>query len=102
MLVSQGEYVTKLYFFDYSANNVYFMTELCNQGTLADYMKVNRNKLTENDIISIFYKIVMGYYESIYKSKVIHRDLKLENILIHDGIPKITDFGTSKKQSMDI
>lgn len=69
--------------------------EECNQGDLARYLKNNQGKLTEADILSIFRKIVIGYKESLYENKIIHRDLKLSNILINDGIPKICDFGNS-------
>ena len=34
-------------------------------------------------------------------SGVVHRDLKLENILIKDGMLKISDFGTAKSLSME-
>ncbi len=30
------------------------------------------------------------------KNKIIHRDIKLENILVDDDIPKIADFGLGK------
>ena len=31
--------------------------------------------------------------KSIHEAGFIHRDIKLENILMDKGIPKITDFG---------
>ena len=33
----------------------------------------------------------------IHRAGYSHRDLKLENILIHNGVVKVTDFGLSKK-----
>lgn len=35
-------------------------------------------------------------FNHLYKHKIIHRDLKLANILRHDGVAKIADFGFSK------
>ncbi len=32
----------------------------------------------------------------LYSMNIVHRDLKLENILVHDGIIKICDFGFAK------
>jgi serine/threonine protein kinase len=34
---------------------------------------------------------------AINEKKIIHRDLKLENILIKNGIIKICDFGFARK-----
>lgn len=39
---------------------------------------------------------VIHGFEHLYKHKIIHRDLKLANILRHDGVAKIADFGFSK------
>jgi serine/threonine-protein kinase ULK2 len=40
-------------------------------------------------------ELIHGFHH-LYKHKIIHRDLKLANILRHDGIVKIADFGFSK------
>lgn len=39
--------------------------------------------------------LIHGFHH-LYKHKILHRDLKLANILLHDGIVKIADFGFSK------
>jgi serine/threonine protein kinase len=44
----------------------------------------------------MFYKILYGYYESLYLENIIHRDIKLDNILVNDDEPKIADFGFGK------
>ena len=36
----------------------------------------------------------------MHRHKIIHRDIKAENILIHDGIYKIADFGFSKQMDL--
>ena len=34
--------------------------------------------------------------KELYKENIIHRDLKLENILMHKNVIKISDFGFAK------
>jgi polo-like kinase 4 len=40
-------------------------------------------------------EIIKGY-ECLYKNQIIHRDIKLGNILINNDVAKIADFGLSK------
>jgi len=45
-------------------------------------------------------QILQGFYALIV-TNVIHRDVKPQNILIKDGMLKLTDFGLSRKISND-
>lgn len=38
----------------------------------------------------------MNGFRELYPKKIVHRDLKLQNLMIHDGEVKIADFGFSK------
>jgi len=40
--------------------------------------------------------------KGLWDSNIAHRDLKLENIMIHDGICKIVDFGLSKISDQNV
>ena len=40
-------------------------------------------------------ELIHGFHH-LYKHKILHRDLKLANILLYDGTVKIADFGFSK------
>ena len=51
--------------------------------------------MTEEESIEILCECINGF-QHLYKNKILHRDLKLANILRHDGVTKIADFGFSK------
>jgi len=68
--------------------------EYCNQGDLSDYIK-DKKPLPEEEAIDIFNQIIAAF-KVLVKKHVIHRDLKLANILRHNGIVKIADFGFAK------
>ncbi|CAD8148430.1 unnamed protein product [Paramecium octaurelia] len=81
-------------------NNVYFMMEYCEGGTLNQYIERKCNKsqlkyLAETEARIILSQIVNGYQE-MYNQNIVHRDLKPSNILINKGVAKISDFGFSK------
>ena len=60
-----------------------------------------KGNLPEIEVAKIFYKILLAL-DHIHSQGVIHRDLKLENIMIdEDENPKIIDFGLSKDTNLD-
>lgn len=62
--------------------------------SLKDYAKTN--DINVEMAMGIFYQILNGYFQ-IYEAKLIHRNLKLSNILIGlDGECKIADLGLAK------
>ncbi|KAL4436316.1 hypothetical protein ABPG74_015907 [Tetrahymena malaccensis] len=96
LILAQGNYIVPMITFIRSKKNFYYITQLCNQGNLQQFISKNRANLNEGFILNIFKMICVGYYEQIFKKNLIHRDIKPENILIHDGIPLIADFGFAK------
>lgn len=67
--------------------------EFCEKNSLQNITR--RKKQSENAVKPIIYQILKGL-EYIHSKKMIHRDLKLENILIDKNeVVKITDFGWS-------
>lgn len=56
--------------------------------------KTMKPKLSESEILVLCRQIAVGL-EYMHEHRVCHRDIKLENILLCDGIVKITDFGLS-------
>lgn len=68
--------------------------EFCNDGDLDAYVKKKRF-LVEEEAVEILCELINGF-KHLYNHNIIHRDLKLANILRHDGVTKIADFGFSK------
>ena len=85
-----------------TVNNAYFVYELCNGGTLDEYLNI-KGFLSENEAF-IFFKQLLNGFKSIISSNIIHRDLKPQNIFLNDNQLKIGDFGFCKllKDSDDL
>ncbi len=64
-----------------TSNNFYLIMEYCNAGDLLN-LKTVRTKFQEKEARIILKALVEGFKE-IYKKGVMHRDLKLANILVH-------------------
>ena len=85
-------------------NHIYIVTELLKQGNLLEVMtKMQKQEVTftERDIAEIIYQILLAI-NYIHNSNMMHRDMKLENVMIeikdvgndeHQMVCKITDFG---------
>ena len=69
--------------------------EYCNGGSFEKYIFKHPN-LEEAKIWSFLRDFCRGY-RVLYDSHLIHRDIKPDNILIHNGVVKIADFGFVKK-----
>jgi polo-like kinase 1 len=76
--------------------NIYILLEYCRNYTLKDLAK-RRKRLTEFETRIYISQIVKAMIY-IHQQGIIHRDLKLGNILINDQMDaKICDFGLSTK-----
>jgi serine/threonine protein kinase len=77
--------------------NLCIVTEYCNGGSLYDLLHVKKDKLSPQQQIEFALGIAEGMeYLHSRKPMIIHRDLKSQNILLNDNIPKICDFGVSQ------
>ena len=77
-----------------TANNIYLILEYCNEGDLLAYLK-QKKKLPQEEAVEYFVQILHAF-QTLVKSKIMHRDFKLANVLKHDGYIKIADFGFAK------
>ena len=66
---------------------------------LFDYLVSNEYKLSENRVRETVYQLALAI-KYLHKYGIVHRDLKLENIMMTDkseqSIPKLVDFGLAK------
>ncbi|QDZ22899.1 serine/threonine protein kinase [Chloropicon primus] len=75
-------------------SKIFVVMEHANNGSLLDYVKSKR-RLGEREACLLFQQILSGM-DYCHHSKVIHRDIKLENLLLDDrNNIKIIDFGLS-------
>ncbi|KAI1813885.1 kinase-like protein [Poronia punctata] len=80
---------------------VFLLMEYCNGGGLIDFMNTRlQHRLTEPEILNIFSDIAEGVACMHYlKPPLLHRDLKVENVLITMDGPKrkfkLCDFGSA-------
>jgi NUAK family SNF1-like kinase len=87
--------VVKLYETFESNKHGIFVMELCCGGDLLNYVR-KRRRLKESVAKFIFKQIIEGIAH-IHSKNILHRDIKLDNILIDGkGNVKIGDFGVSK------
>ncbi|CAD8126994.1 unnamed protein product [Paramecium sonneborni] len=72
---------------------MYLVTEYCNQGALDDFI-LNHN-LSEEDVV-VFFRQIAAAFKYLVTKKIIHRDIKPQNLLLHNGQVKVADFGLAK------
>ena len=65
----------------------YFAMELCNQGNLVECME----SASKAPVIAML-QILLGL-KYLHSKGIVHRDLKPKNILFHNGVAKLSDFG---------
>lgn len=70
-------------------------TEFCNGGDLEHYLE-GKKRLTEDEATN-FLKQILNGFKGLHEVGAMHRDFKLANVLLHNGICKIADLGFAKQ-----
>ena len=98
--LSDSNNIVKIYETFETKKHICIVMEYICAGDLLTYIK-KRSKLTENIAKFIFKQIILAL-QYIHNHNIVHRDIKLDNILIDlDNNIKICDFGVSKKIKKD-
>eukprot|EP00501_MAST-03F_sp_TOSAG23-6_P001918 GSMAST32.ASY1.ANO1.1998.1 assembled CDS len=84
-------YVAKVVEACENAEAMFVVIEYCNQGELFDVVQ-SRGHLDEKLCKRLFMQIVLGVHY-IHSKGIVHRDLSLENVMVHNGDARIIDFG---------
>lgn len=89
-------HIVKLHSYIEDSDHVYIILDLCSHNSLNDLLK-RRKRLTEREIRHFVYQILLGL-SYLHRLSIIHRDIKLANILIDNKMDaKIADFGLASK-----
>lgn len=74
--------------------------EYCNGGNLKEYLK-KKKKLSQEEGVDFFRQLCHGY-KVLNEKNILHRDIKLENVMLNDCTPKLCDFGFGKIVEEDV
>lgn len=69
--------------------------EYCNGGDLEKYLEL-KQRLTEDEATAFLKQIINGF-KGLHEVNAMHRDFKVANVLLHEGICKIADLGFAKQ-----
>ena len=88
--------IVRLYEFLESEQNYYLVLEYCNRGDLDDILKSSESGVFREETVARYLAQIQAGFKQLLDFKVIHRDLKLSNLFLHDDTLKIGDFGIAK------
>ena len=80
------ENIVKLYDVKETSQYFYLVTEYCNGGALSDCLeeyKDTYNAPFPEEIVQYFMRQIMSAVKYLHGKKILHRDIKLDNILVH-------------------
>ena len=95
LIEARHPFIVQLHWTFQTRLHLYFVLEFCPGGELY-YHLARVGRFDENSARFYFSEILLGL-EYLHAGNILHRDLKLENILLdEEGHVRLTDFGLSK------
>ncbi|KAG6841023.1 hypothetical protein C0991_002571 [Blastosporella zonata] len=92
------EHILPLFSAAHTAYADYFFTLFCPAGSLYDILKRDGHPLPQDDVGMMFRQVVRGLRYLHEVAMFVHRDIKLENVLVDEsGVCRIGDFGLAKR-----
>lgn len=76
--------IIKLYEVYESKDRYQVVTELCNGGSIIDFIKTR--KVFDENLVKIILKQLLGSLNYLHSLHICHRDIKLENIVFIDKV----------------
>jgi len=74
---------------------IVIVSEYAPDGTLATYLSCQDGKINPNAAIDMTLGILAGL-EHLHQRRIIHRDVKPDNILLQGSTPRLADFGIAR------
>ena len=100
--LSKFSNIVELIDFQWGEKHAYIIMELCEDGTLLDYVNNYEGNIPEMEALQIFNQILLGVNAMHSQNPPIaHRDLKIENILKKKRYYKLCDFGSASDELFD-
>lgn len=78
-------------------NRSFYVMQFCSGGSMLSYFEAHNGDVDSNTTLSMLIGVCEGLW--FMHSRTIplpHRDVAMRNVLLHDGIPKLADFGLTR------
>lgn len=98
--INKNKFLIELYaaYVQKDTGCVHVVLEYMDYGSLADVRQKQKSKIVPEAILALMMMQILEGLKTLHLSSVVHRDVKLGNILVNSqGCVKVTDFGISKQ-----
>lgn len=96
MSTIKSDNIIRLYDVYQDQTNYYLIIDYCNQGDFLNYLRSNNRNWVDEQEAVYFLRQIRNAFMDLRTNQVMHRDIKLENLFIHNKTLKLGDFGFSK------